>query len=265
LARTDPARELASTLEQLTNHPDPNASVDTAIAGLARVDGWSSEFFLVLFELIRRCEIVEVEIRRLPLDEDVKTDSVRSIHRMKTYLNQKQIVNQKIAQAKSSLGGQNITILKMLSSQVRENISYEHLIPEQRDELLADVRALIGWLHQQQDQDTDFIRQALIEGLQSFEFRLDRLSWFGAGYVIDGLKDVLHAYLALQGAIPEVSNGDELITAMLMKTKAFMGKAVKAFNFAKGASEDTGWVLQAYGAASALHDGSETISGLLGG
>ena len=265
MARTDPARELASTLEQLTNHPDPNALVDTALSGLARVDLWSTDFFLVLFELIKRCELVELEIQRLPLDDDVKTDAVRSIQRMRTYLNQRQIMTQKISQAKSLLGGQNITILKMLSSQVRENISYELLSSDQRDDLLDDVRKLIGWLEQQQDQETDFIRQALIEGLQSFEFRLDRLSWFGAGYVIDGLKDVLHAYLALQGAIPEVSNGDELLNAMLMKTKVFMGKAVKAFNFAKGTSEDAGWVLQVYGAASALNDGSQTISGFLGG
>ena len=265
MAKTDPARELASTLEQLTNHPNPNATLDTAIAGLARVEAWSSGFFLVLFELIRRCELVEQEIDRLPLDDDVKADAVRSIQKMQVYLNQKQIMNQSVAQSKSPLGGQNITILKMLSSQVRENLSYELLAEEQREELLEEVRQLISWLREQQDEETDFIRQALIDGLVSFEFRLDRLGWFGAGYVIDGLKEVLHAYLALQGAIPEVSNGDELIKAMLLKTRGFMAKAVETFNFAKGASENTGWALQVYGAASALHDGSQTISGLLGG
>jgi hypothetical protein len=260
---TDPARELAATIELVVAGQN-DALVSDSIAKAAEVQVWSREFFQIIFEILKRFDFVSNEISKLPLDEDVKDQALKSVRTMRSVFASKTLMNHKIQQVNNTLSATNTTILKMLSAQVRENVSYEVLSSEDRENLVNDVSELILWLQNIQSEDKDFIREALIEGLSNFLFRLDRLEWFGSGYTIQSLKEVIGAYLALQG-IAATDDGNELITAMMMKTKALVLRAFELLKVAKDVSDTAGWGLKAYGAISLIGDGSATISGLLGG
>jgi len=262
LASTDPARELAITMELIANS-SVITHFDQRIASGAKVNAWSKEFFQILFQIVDRCDFVSSEIRKLKLDEDLRDQAVRSVEEMKSAFIRKDCLSKNTKEIAHKLSEANITILKFLSGQIRENVSYHLLTPEEKNILLDEVGELIEWLTSIQSDEADFIREALIEGLRSFKFRLERLDWFGWGYTVSSLRRVLEAYMALEGGLREGGDGQELIKAVLLKTRAFVQKVVKITEMTKSASETGAWALKVYGAVSAISDGSETISGLL--
>ena len=259
---TDPARELATTIELLTT--DPVQAVDQRIAQDFGINRWSPQVFKVIFEILNRCDLVASEINKLPLDVDVADEATKSLTVIRNTVGSNKFLNQTTGNLKTAFAGSNITILKMLSSQIRANVSYAFLTKDEVKDILADVSNLIEWLDKFQAESPDFIRQALIDGLKEFSFRLKHLGWFGSGYTLTSLKEVLHAYLALQGAVSIYPDGSEVNQAILLKVKSFMLNALSKFNLIKETSDSTEWVLKAYGAFSALSDGSQTISGLIG-
>jgi hypothetical protein len=261
MALTDPARELAATLELIGASPDEN--LDDRIAKSARVQAWSADFFRVIFEILARFSLLEREINQLPLDDDIRSDALQNLHAMAGFFSNKNILSLGSGQVRNHITGSNPTILKMLSPQIRERVSYHLFTAEERSGVLADVRDLIGWLEGLQSEEKDFVREALIAGLRDFEFRLDRLEWFGSGYSLKALRDVIHAYMALQGAGISSGDGKELMDAILLKTKTFVIKVLNIVDVAKDTTEKADWALRAYGAISALADGSAKIAGLL--
>lgn len=261
MALTDPAKELAETLSLLAS--EPYMSIPDKIARGARVDIWTPEFFRILFEITKRVDLVAYKIRDLPMDEDIRQDALNSVTNIKSVFSSQQILNQSNKDIRNAISGSNATVLKMLSMMIRERVSYPLLDHETRQEVLDECTTLRNWLSDLQSEDRDFIRQALIEGLDSFIFRLERLEWLGHGFVLDGLKEVIHAYLSIQGARAADDRGNELQDAILAKTKASICRVLKAFDLAKDTSERADWALRAYGAVAALADGSTTVVALL--
>ena len=88
----------------------------------------------------------------------------------------------------------HINPIKTLSYQIRQKVSYPKLDEDDRKELLAVVSELIEWLKEHQLKEQDFIRQAIVEGLEQFRFRLERFEWLGWGYTLGSLRDVVAAY-----------------------------------------------------------------------
>lgn len=258
---TDPAKELAETLALLAS--EPNMQLTDKIATQARVDAWSPEFFRILFEILNRIALVGSKVAELPLDEDVKKDALNSIGVIKSVFQDPSVLNTTSAQVRPKISGSNTTVLKMLSIMIRENVSYPLLTEEGKSEIIAEVTKLRDWLAKLETDEKDFIRAALIEGLDTFLFRIERLSWFGHGYTIGGLKEVIRAYLSLQGARVVDANGAELQDAILAKAKATLVRILQIFDVAKDNVDRADWALRAYGAVSALSDGSSTVAGLL--
>ncbi|GAA0654256.1 hypothetical protein GCM10009424_35110 [Sphingomonas ursincola] len=261
MALTDPARELVFTLEQLADLH--NQKLDRKIAQVAKVEEWSADFFKVIFYLIDRFDLLAREIEELDLDDDIKDDALRSIATMRSVFSSKSMLSQTTEQTNPRITGANATVLKMLSAQVRKRVFWHKLSNEERDSVLHDVDTLVSWLSDFQTEEKDFIRQALIDGLKEFRFRLERLHWFGSGYPIESLREVIHAYLALEGA-RSLSGEDEISSAILKRTSGFLKKIFDIIDVAKDNTERADWILRAYGAVSALSDGTATISGLLG-
>jgi hypothetical protein len=261
MALTDPAKELAETLNLLA--AEPNMAVADRIASSARVDIWTPDFFRVFFELMSRIDLVSSKIKDLPMDEDIREDALRSVADIKSVFSNSQILSQSNGDIRKRLTGSNATVLKMLSMMIREKISYPLLDRETRTEVLRDCSELRNWLVEVQSDEKDFVRQALIEGLESFIFRLERLEWLGHGFVLDGLKSVIHAYLSVQGARSIDDGGAELQDAILAKAKSVIVRALTAFDLVKDNAERADWALRAYGAVSALADGSATVTALL--
>lgn len=262
MALTDPARELATTLERLA--AEPNEAIDARLARELGHATWSPEVFKVLFEIDQRCAFVSDLISELPLDEDVAEEAQTSIAKMRGVIGSKSVLGTNTNGIRATLSGSNITILKMLSAQIREKVSYELLSNEEREEVIASVEEFIGWLEKLQTEEADFVRQALIEGLRNFVFRAKNLHWFGTGYTLASLKDVLAAYLALEGVICTQPDNQEVSKAVLMKAQACIKGVLEKFQIAKDVTDTADWALRAYGAVAAIADGSQKISGLIG-
>ena len=261
MALTDPAKELAETLARLAS--EPSTQVTQKISIDAKVKAWSPGFFRILFEILNRINLVESKVSDLPLDEDVKQDAMESIAVIRSVFSDPNVLSQTTTQIRPRITGSNATVLKMLSMMIREKVSYPLLDNEQREEVLKEVSALREWLAEVQSDEKDFIRAALIEGLDNFSFRMERLAWFGHGYALDGLKEVIRAYLSLQGAQAIDPSGSELQDAILAKGKATILRVLQTFDLAKDNADRADWALRAYGAVSALADGSSTVTGLL--
>ena len=261
MALTDPARELVETLALLSE--EPNEKIVSRLTSRANVEPWSSSLFSIIFEIIDRSDLVISEVKKLPLDQDVMEDAIRSLKAIRAVFANPKVLDQDINQLRMTVSGANSTVLKMLSSQIRENVSYHKLTKEEREEILQDVNDLFGWLIDLQSDEKSFIRQALIDGLARFIFRLERLEWVGSGYVLEGLRDVIQAYLALEGANIVDDGGDELQKAILSKCKATVVRTLSVLDIVKEQTDRADWALRAYGAVSALADGSTTVTALL--
>lgn len=261
MAFTDPAKELAETLAMLAS--DPDQAVSTKISGEARVESWTPAFFRILFEITNRIDLVSQKISELTMDEDLKDDALRSVGDIRRVFSDPNILSQRASQIRGRITGANATVLKMLSTMIRAKVSYPLLSEEDREEILAEVRTLRDWLSEVQSDEKDFVRQALIEGLDAFIFRLERLEWLGHGYVLDGLKRVIQAYLSVQGARYSDASGAELQDAILAKAQGSIVRVLKVFDLAKDNADRADWALRAYGAVAALADGSTTVTALL--
>ena len=258
---TDPAKELVDTLNLLI--ASRGMSFSERLKQKADVEPWSPGFFQIVFELLKRMDFLIEEVKQLPFDEELKEDTLQSIFQIKNVFISEHVLKLSCEQIGQTVSGSALTVLRMLSPYIRERVSYPVLSDEEIKAVIADVKQLLGWLEEQQSDDQEFLRQAMIEGLQSFVFRLERLEWLGRGYALEGLKDVLLAYLALEGAVALGGDGAELQKAILAKCSASIRRILKAFDVVRENTERADWALKAYGAVSAIADGSSTISGLL--
>ena len=156
---------------------------------------------------------------------------------------------------------ENTNPILALSPTIRQHVTLPCLDSGEEKELLADVNELIGWLQEIQFKEQDFIRQALIDGLISFQFCLTHIKWVGFGYTLESLKEVIGAYMALEKGIetqPEAPSSSAALKKVSILCKKFYDKIDATRKF-KSNSE---FMLELYGAGALLLDGQK-ITGLL--
>jgi hypothetical protein len=180
---------------------------------------------------------------------------------MKQAFNIDGLMNGWAAHGRVHLGAQNIQPIKMLSAMVRQKVSYPKLSNDELTELLGQIDDLTTWLEEHQTKEQDFIRQAILDGVRQFRFRLERIGWFGWGYTLESLRDVIGAYMALERGLP-AQGVDPVAEAVLKKVGAFVKDFYEKTKFAKDVVDTGDFMLRAYGAVSLLaHGGS--VAGLL--
>lgn len=216
---TDPARELAELCERLSS-ADGNRG-DHFLASKFDVPAWSFEFYQIIFCIVQRIEMLEGIINDLDTDEDIKSDAIAHLGKIKSGFDYNCLATAWNQRGHMYISRENFQAIKMLSSLVRERVSYPKLTAEETDEVLALVDNLISWLLEHQIKDNDFIRQALIDGLRQFKFRLEHLKWLGWGYTISSLRDVIGAYLALERGVGDPAQHPDA-SAVLLKTNSFL-------------------------------------------
>lgn len=150
----------------------------------------------------------------------------------------------------------------MLSPLLRPKVAYPKLSPEEIEETVAEVDELIAWLSDRQLRDQDFIRQAIIDGMKQFKFRLERIGWLGWGYTVSSLRDVVGAYLALErGTASEVNSPDNgaVLKKVLGTLQHIYAKAVTA----KEGYETADFLLKMYGVAALTAQSIGSVAGFL--
>lgn len=256
---TDPAREYAELCEALAE--ESHAPGDAHLANKFGVKPWSSEFYQIVFCIIERANRLVELVDGLGLDEDFAEQALNHIAATRNAFGKEAITNTWYASGAKYLAPINVQPLKMLSPMIRAKVSYPRLSDAEADELQSAIEEFLGWLSDHQLSEQDFIRQALIDGLEQFHFRLSKVRWLGWGYTIQSLKDVIAAYKLLESSEPSPQSNPDA-QAALIKGAKFFGRIFEVIGVTKEAAEKADFLLKAYGAISLIQHGT-TVTGLL--
>jgi hypothetical protein len=257
---TDPARELAELCERLASSSSKRG--DLHLAELFDVAPWSREFYQIVFTIVDRCDFVISIVETLELDDDFRGEAVAHIQAIKAAFDYDAMANVWSHRGLVQLNAANVQPLKMLCYPVRAKISFPRLNEEEIADVLAMVIDLETWLAEQQLSEHDFIRQAIIEGVSQFRFRLERVGWLGWGYTIASLREVVSAYYTLHS----VSNGpaeNPDAEAVLAKVRSFVQATYEKTKVGKDVVETVDAMLKVYGAAVLTINAIPGVAGLL--
>lgn len=261
---SDPAKDIAELCQYLSE--DVNNTGYSYLSKKFDLAPWSPEFYQILFCIIERIDSLSEIIKDLEIDDDQKEQAQSDLLQIRGAFHIQQL---SVAWNNHQNGGFNNLLpeytkpIKALSPVVRKKISYPKLSQEEKEDLLADVDQLSEWLFNHQIKQQDFIRQAILDGLDVFRFRLTVLDWVGWGYVLESLKEVIGAYMALErGFSSETDNPDS--AAVLRKVSAAIKNFYDKTQLAREFSETGDFVLKTYGAVSMIAD-SSGIGGILTG
>lgn len=258
---TDPARELAELCQKL-HSPHFSGTGHKYLAAQFDVRAWSKDFYQIIFAILDRIELVKSIVIDLDLDTDVKSEALIHTEALAEAFQFQALQGSWHQGGSNHLSPVNVQPIKMLSTMVRQRLSYPKLSPEDVEELKSEVNTLLEWLREHQLSEQDFIRQALIDGLEQFLFRFDKLEWLGYGYAVASLRDIVSAYMALERSVTEPAAHPDAV-AMMQKTAAVVRKIYNKVNVAKGVFEAGDFMLKAYGAASLAMTTYPGIAGLL--
>lgn len=259
-AITDPARELADLCSELKG--GGKATGSDFLASKFGVPAWSAEFFQIIFVITKRIDDLALIVQDLEMDDDFKREAISHLKAIKQAFTQAGLNNAWSTVEERFLNSTNIQPIKMLSPYVRKSINYPKLDKGEQAQLVLEIAELESWLKEHQIVEQDFIRQALLDGVSQFKFRLERVGWLGWGYTISSLRDVISAYMALERGFPDANISPDA-GAILMKTKAAIGVVFEKMKFAKDAWETGDFALKAYGAASLMLQAHHVFGGLL--
>jgi hypothetical protein len=261
VALTDPARELAELCTTLSRHS--SSPGDEHLASHFEVGVWSSEFYQIIACIVERADSLISITQELDLDDDVKAEAITHIAMIKAAFNRNALTNIWSQQGYGAaiLSGNNVQTIKMLSPLIRARISYPKLSPDDVQSILNETTEFERWLLDHQLVEQDFIRQAMLDGIKQFKFRLAKTRWLGWGYTFQSLKDIVAAYKLLETSVisPQTNPDAE---AVLRKGASFFVKVFGTIGVAKETVERADFLLRAYGAISLVQHGT-SVAGLL--
>jgi hypothetical protein len=258
---TDPARELFDLCQRLSEQS--NRTGDDFLAAKFGVEGWSAAFFEINFAILERVEELKVMIADLPLDDDIRDQNVSQLNVLASAFGPNGHRNQWTHSISNYLTPATLGPLSLLSGMIRPYRSYPKLDDAERDDLLATVDQLLEWLKEHQLAEQDFVRQALIDGVTRFRFRLARIQWIGWGYTLDSLREVIGAYFALEHGTP-TDGSDTSAQATLKLVGDFVAAVYEKTKFAKEVVETGDFMLKAYGATTLVGKAIPHVVALLG-
>lgn len=256
---TDPARELAEVCEKIAEPSKQRG--DDYLAGKFGVGAWSTEFYQIVFCFIERADALIGIVDTLDMDEDLANDAKKHIKDIKGAFAREALSNAWNAIGVNHVRRENVQAIKMLSPHVRQKVSYPKLNDEEIGEVIELITELEKYLSEHQLKEHDFIRRALIDGIRSVRFRLERVGWLGWGYTVASIREVIGAYLALQSGMPDAAAAPDA-EAVLMKVGAFLKVFYEKTGIVKTAYDRGKFLLEAYGAAALVYQASG-VAGLI--
>lgn len=258
---TDPAREIADFCDALKIGSGEHG--DVLLAKTFGVKAWSAEFFLILNTFMERTQLVAATLHEMEMEDDHRKELVGHIRTLQK-LGTPQVMRNSWNNSSGGLAlvkGPSRAAIGSLSLSIRPIISYPLLNDAERDEVLEEVAVVIGKLSELQLGDRDFIRQALIDGLRQFQFRLERMKWLGWGYTIAGLREVTTAYFALEREFPN-PQANTSAAAIQKYTYGLLATVWKVSGMATGARDRVDLALLAFRTAKL---GASFVAGYITG
>lgn len=242
---TDPALELAELCDRL--HVNSNERGDTFIGTAFGVEPWSAEFLEITHSIVERTVALEALLEGMKINQAVRSGAAAHLAQIRQAFTLADFANPWSSRGQRHVGPEHSSPIRMLSAGIPEQYRYPKLTADEADELIQMVDQLLEWLKDEQLRERDFIRESLIDGLERFRFRLERLEWFGWGFSIQSLRDVILAYLALERGLKP--NEDPKASVLLEKVGGLLRAVFKYASGAKDVGETAEWLLGVYRAA----------------
>lgn len=248
----DAASEFANLCERLASPSRENGA--KTLATHFGVNHGSEEFFRLLACVHKRIDQLVSFVEAVPtLQIDYKRAAIGRVNNLRNAFTIDCLTRQwnDGAGGASFLQDANIFPLKMLSSEIGKIASYPKLSPEEIEGALSHVREIQAWLVTQELSEQDFIRQLILEGLNEFRFRLEKLEWVGLGFALESFKDVIAGYLILEGKEPTVIESPDAM-ALLAKVGAAIRSISSSIGLVKDATEKASFMITALKACATV-------------
>lgn len=226
------------------------------------VQVWSTEFILIIASIHQRIDALRVMLGETDLDGDIKIAAQNGLESIRAVFSMAGFANPWSHSVKTFLTDANLNLIRMASLYVRTNHGYYALEKEELDDVVNDCVTLIDWLKSAELTENDFIRGALIDGLEGFVFKLNRVGYFGWPDSFESLKNVIAAYMALERGMPD-ANVSPPYEAAVKKTGEVLRKTFERIKLTKEVSEVGDWLLRGYVGLQAIGHVSPAIAGLL--
>ena len=261
---TDPARELVEFCEALYATDAAEARGQDHLASKFGIVAWGPEFFQIIYTVSERINLLTDIIESLEIDTDYRNEMVAHVRDILVAFSGPTLRNPWEAHGRQHIGPLNTQPLKAISGLVRTKVRYKKLSLDERNNIIIMSRQLKEWLCDHQLSEHDFIRQSIIDGLQQFEFRLQRLEWLGSGYALESLRSVIAAYMMLE-RVSLPTDVDPNFKAILLRVENFTKNVYNSIKDVRDSVEVGDFILRAYGAGSLWLNAQPTVAGFLGG
>lgn len=192
---TDPARELAEIAERLTQ--GSSSPGETFLAQQFGVAEWSTDFVKIIACILERADLVANIVGKSDaMDDDHKASALNDLAQFK------QGFTGTALRTAWNQGGGGLPIMKdhgrpiqYLAPIVRAEVRYPKLSEAEIAEFLDLIDAYVAELTES-DEGPEFVRQAILDGLATFRFQLERIGWMGSGYALTAFREVMLVYEA---------------------------------------------------------------------
>lgn len=258
---SDPARDFTDLCLNLRG-ASPNISGADALSGSFDVEGWSTDFMLILSSIHQRIESLKVMIGSTDLDDDLKNTAFQCLEGIRGAFSIGGLSNQWSHSINSYLNDANLLPIRLTSAYVRARHGYYVLEPEELNDVTIEIRTLLDWLVTHELAENDIIRASLIDGLEAFLFKIERVGYYGWPDTFDSLKAVVMAYMVLEREAPP-PNASPPYEAIVKKTGELLKGVFERVKLTKDITETGDWLLRGYVALQAIGYVPPAIAGLL--
>jgi hypothetical protein len=257
---TDPASEIVDICVRLREHSSDTGA--NFLAARFKVDVQSAKFYEIIFVIISQMDKLFEILSSMDIDEKHLVEINGHLNALKAAFSPAGLQQHWVHASQNYLTDANLNSIKGLSVAVRQKHSYPSLSEEEKVEVLSEVKTLLNWLSEHQLVEQDFIRQAIISGLQQFQFRLERVGWLGWGYTLDSLREVISAYLILERGETDIAGSPDS-AALLKKLSSFVKGLFSKVGTVRQVAGDVSFMVLAYEKTVQLSQGTTNILGLL--
>jgi hypothetical protein len=163
---SDPARDFTDLCLRLRSKPVKTSGA-SFLASEFEVTLWATDFMLILASIHQRIDALSSMIGETDLDQDLKRTASSCLEAIRRAFAIDGLTNQWEHTVLNVLNDAHLTPVRMTSAYVRLLSGYEVPDDAELSDIIHEIETLIIWLSDNNLTDKDFIREALIEGLQA--------------------------------------------------------------------------------------------------
>lgn len=209
---TDEAAELAE-LSYFLLGMNGHSSGAVILAQEFETQAWSTDFYFLVGHILSRAESLKRHIPQLGLDEGTRDRAIGHVEAWQEGFKPDRLSDAWNNSTSTRAALSRCSQLEMLSGSVRRIAPLPKISDDDRARLLTISTEILKELNALQGQESEFLRQVMIEGLEQLQYRLLRLRWLGWGYTREAIDRLLMLYRELTITAPEVAQSGDMVAA----------------------------------------------------